>query len=105
MVGAKSDTVSLTLRGKNGVLRSLESVVATTYVVNAMIRLDVAWIPGIAGLRKFSVRSLIASYINITEIRLEKISSVNFVKYSTKLDVEKNADKYRKRLDQIPTQA
>ena len=93
MVGAKSEIVSRTLRGKNGVLRSLESVVATKYVVNAMIRLDVAWIPGIAGLRKFKVKSLIASYMNITEIRLEKISSVNFVKYSTKLDVEKNADK------------
>ena len=103
MVGAKSEIVSRTLRGKNGVLRSLESVVATKYVVNAMIRLDVAWIPGIAGLRKFKDKSLIASYIKMTEIRLEKISSVNFVKYSTKLEVEKNADKYRKRLDQIPT--
>ena len=43
--------------------------------------------------------------MKITEINVENISSVNFVKYSTKLDVEKNAERYNNKLDHKPVHA
>ncbi len=92
MVGAKSAKILRSLRGRNWVFRIDERTLAVVYVVMAIINDKQACRPDIFGFRNCNIKSLKASYMKMTDINEENISSVNFVKYSIRFEVEKNAE-------------
>jgi len=103
IVGAKSDNKARVFLPKNGDLRSFTNVVAVTYVTPAMIKDKHALIPGVSGFEKPDEIAANASKMKITDIKLEKISSVNLVKYSTTFESEKKEEMNRKNDDHNPT--
>jgi hypothetical protein len=105
VAGAKSATKFRTFLAKKGVDLMFTSTFAVKNVISD-IDVDInAWSPPIAGLAKFLEISLTASEMNITEIKVLKMSSVNLVKYSTTFDNEKKEDMKRKNEDHSPVQA
>ena len=79
-------------------------MIVVTYVVIATINAAHACRPVVAGFVKLPIISFIASKMKITDIREEKMSSVNRVKVSTMFEVENTDERNNIRLDQRPIQ-
>ena len=95
MVGAKFDTVFRILLLKYTVFRRPFNVVATVYVVHAQTRVNNAFVKVDTGDTNVLPISDAASTTKMQLISTEKISSVNRVKYFTKLEPDVTADRNR----------
>ena len=103
-VGAKSATILLSFLGRKFDFLMSDSVLAIKYVDVAITREKQACAPVTAGFMKPFASSRTASVINISDISIEKISSVNLVKYWIKFEVEKREERARNKLDHKPIQ-
>jgi hypothetical protein len=105
MVGAKFETASRTVLLKNVPRRSFFRVVAIVYVAVAVTSVSKAFVKVDAELENVRPMSETASTTKMALMSVENISSVNLVRYLTRLDAEVSEETNRIAEDQRPVQA